>query len=217
MLTRGSKRKLETMLCKNKSNETYFGQNSDDCGDEYEVMCGFASLANSRLVLGLDCRSDTPITPKAMWKYARAAEGLIPTPFLGLGPKKLCDVADLLWSDKLLYELEEEECDAAADLLPGDVVYVSGVELLNTGLPEKYQYELPEDGVDSHIVVVASTDMEAGTITVVNPDRRIKAGNVVVVGEAGLFTLRTREMEEIWHTKRHDGTTTHRCVLRWDT
>ena len=80
----------------------------------------------------------------------------------------------------------------AADLLPGDVVYVSGVKLLNTALPEKYQYELPEDGVDSHIVVVASTDirrvrssstdMEAGTITVVNPDRRIKAGRVVVVG-----------------------------------
>ena len=202
-----------------KSNETYFGQNSDDCGDEYEVMCGFASLANSRRVLGL-----TPITPRALWEQAQAA-GLIPTPFLGLSPKELCDVADLCWSQELLAELEEE-CDAAADLLPGDVVYVSGVKLLNTGLPEKYQYELPEDGVDSHIVVVASTDirrvrssstdMEAGTITVVNPDRRIKAGRVVVVGEAGLFTLRTREMEDIWRTKRHDGTTTYKSVLRWE-
>jgi hypothetical protein len=211
MLTRGAKRKLE------KSNETYFGQNSDDCGDEYEVMCGFASLANSRRVLGLDSDNrllDYPNTPKAMWKYARAA-GLIPTPFLGLGPKELCDVADLFWELEL-GELEGEECDAAADLLPGDVVYVSGVKLLNTGLPEKYQYELPEDGVDSHIVVVKSTNKEAGTITVVNPDRRIKAGRFVVVGEAGLFTLRTREMEDIWRTKRHDGTTTHRCVLRWD-
>jgi hypothetical protein len=75
------------MLCENKDNETYFGQNSDDCGDECEVMCGFASLANSRRVLGL-----TPTTPRALWEQARAA-GLIPTPFLGLGPKELCDVA----------------------------------------------------------------------------------------------------------------------------
>ena len=197
------------------SNETYFGQNSDDCGDEYEVMCGFASLANSRRVLGL-----TPITPRALWEQARAA-GLIPTPFLGLSPKELCRVADLVSPAEVNYIggrcLSENYGFStertAADLLPGDVVYVSGVKLLNTALPEKYQYELPEDGVDSHIVVVASTDMEAGTITVVNPDRRIKAGRFVVVGEAGLFTLRTREMEDIWSTKRHDGTT--RCVLRW--
>ena len=201
MLTRGAKRKLET------SNETYFGQNIDDCGDEYEVMCGFASLANSRRVLGL-----TPITPRALWEQARAA-GLIPTPFLGLGPKELCDVADLVSPADYTHNYFPAVHRTAADLLPGDVVYVSGVKLLNTALPEKYQYELPEDGVDSHIVVVASTDMEAGTITVVNPDRRIKAGRFVVVGEAGLFTLRTREMEDIWSTKRHDGTT--RCVLRW--
>ena len=80
--------------------------------------------------------------------------------------------------------------------------------------------------MDSHIVVVASTDirrvrsssadMEAGTITVVSPDRRIKAGRVVVVGEAGLFTLGPREMEDIWRTKRHDGTTTYQSVLRWE-
>ena len=208
---KGAKRKLETKLCKNKGNETYFGQNIDDCGDECEVMCGFASLANSRRVLGL-----TPITPRALWEQARAA-GLIPTPFLGLGPKELCDVADLVSpADYTHNYLQPWSAPwTAADLLPGDVVYVSGVQLLNTALPEKYQYELPEDGVDSHIVVVASTDMEAGTITVVNPDRRIKAGRFVVVGEAGLFTLRTREMEDIWRTKRHDGTTTHRCVLRW--
>ena len=210
------------------SNETYFGQNSDDCGDEYEVMCGFASLANSRRVLGL-----TPITPRELWEQARAA-GLIPTPFLGLSPKELCRVADLVSPAEVNYiggRCHSESCGfstqrTAADLLPGDVVYVSGVKLLNTALPEKYQYELPEDGVDSHIVVVASTDirrvrssstdMEAGTITVVNPDRRIKAGRVVVVGEAGLFTLRTREMEDIWRTKRHDGTTTYKSVLRWE-
>lgn len=210
------------------SNETYFGQNSDDCGDEYEVMCGFASLANSRRVLGL-----TPITPRELWEQARAA-GLIPTPFLGLSPKELCRVADLVSPAEVNYIggrcLSENYGFStertAADLLPGDVVYVSGVKLLNTALPEKYQYELPEDGVDSHIVVVASTDirrvrssstdMEAGTITVVNPDRRIKAGRVVVVGEAGLFTLRTREMEDIWRTKRHDGTTTYKSVLRWE-
>ena len=210
------------------SNETYFGQNSDDCGDEYELMCGFASLANSRRVLGL-----TPITPRELWEQARAA-GLIPTPFLGLSPKELCRVADLVSPAEVNniggrclsenYGFSTER--TAADLLPGDVVYVSGVKLLNTALPEKYQYELPEDGVDSHIVVVASTDirrvrssstdMEAGTITVVNPDRRIKAGRVVVVGEAGLFTLRTREMEDIWRTKRHDGTTTYKSVLRWE-
>ena len=203
-----------------KSNETYFGQNSDDCGDEYEVMCGFASLANSRRVLGL-----TPITPRALWEQARAA-GLIPTPFLGLGPQELCDVADLVSPADYTHNYFPAVHRTAADLLPGDVVYVSGVKLLNTALPEKYQYELPEDGVDSHIVVVASTDirrvrssstdMEAGTITVVNPDRRIKAGRVVVVGEAGLFTLRTREMEDIWRTKRHDGTTTYKSVLRWE-
>ena len=222
MLTRGAKRKLE------KSNETYFGQNSDDCGDEYEFMCGFASLANSRRVLGL-----TPITPRELWEQARAA-GLIPTPFLGLSPKELCRVADLVSPAEVDYiggRCHSENYGfstqrTAADLLPGDVVYVSGVKLLNTALPEKYQYELPEDGVDSHIVVVASTDirrvrssstdMEAGTITVVNPDRRIKAGRVVVVGEAGLFTLRPREMEDIWRTKRHDGTTTYRSVLRWE-
>ena len=210
------------------SNETYFGQNSDDCGDEYELMCGFASLANSRRVLGL-----TPITPRELWEQARAA-GLIPTPFLGLSPKELCRVADLVSPAEVNniggrclsenYGFSTER--TAADLLPGDVVYVSGVKLLNTALPEKYQYELPEDGVDSHIVVVASTDirrvrsssadMEAGTITVVNPDRRIKAGRVVVVGEAGLFTLRPREMEDIWRTKRHDGTTTYKSVLRWE-
>ena len=210
------------------SNETYFGQNSDDCGDEYELMCGFASLANSRRVLGL-----TPITPRELWEQARAA-GLIPTPFLGLSPKELCRVADLVSPAEVNniggrclsenYGFSTER--TAADLLPGDVVYVSGVKLLNTALPEKYQYELPEDGVDSHIVVVASTDirrvrssstdMEPGTITVVNPDRRIKAGRVVVVGEAGLFTLRPREMEDIWRTKRHDGTTTYKSVLRWE-
>jgi hypothetical protein len=203
MLTRGAKRKLE------KSNETYFGQNSDDCGDEYEVMCGFASLANSRRVLGL-----TPITPRALWEQAQAA-GLIPTPFLGLSPKELCDVADLVSPADYSVQFPSTY-RTAADLLPGDVVYVKGVELLNIALPEKYQYELPVDGVDSHIVVVASSDMEAGTITVVNPDRRIKAGRFVIVGEAGLFTMRMCEMEGIWKTKRHDGTTTHRCVLRWD-
>ena len=154
MLTRGAKRKLE------KSNETYFGQNSDDCGDEYEVMCGFASLANSRRVLGLDSDNrllDYPNTPKAMWKYARAA-GLIPTPFLGLSPKELCRVADLVSPAEVNYiggRCHSENYGfstqrTAADLLPGDVVYVSGVKLLNTALPEKYQYELPEDGVDSH-------------------------------------------------------------------
>ena len=214
---RGAKRKVRTMLGKNKGNETYFSQNTDDCGDEYEVMCGFASLANSRRVLGL-----TPITPRELWEQARAA-GLIPTPFLGLSLKELCRVADLVSPAEVNYiggRCHSENYGfsrqrTAADLLPGDVVYVSRVKLLNTQIPEMYQYELPEDGVDSHIVAVASTDKEAGTITVVNPDRRIKAGRVIA-GEAGLFTLRTREMENIWITKRHDGSWNYRGVLRWD-
>jgi hypothetical protein len=172
----------------------FFCQNATDCGEEYEYMCALVSLSNAHLILGMDV-----VTPRALLNDAYQKKILHP-PMLGIPPN-------------ILVALAISQQAAVDSLQAGDVLYVSGVALLNVGLAPESQFELPD--TDSHVVAVESIDVGSRQVTIINPDRR-KAGRTGFMhGVSGRFVLTFQQLESVWQSVRSDGTSTSRCLIRW--
>ena len=179
----------------------YFGQNATDCGEEYEYMCALASLSKAQLILGLKV-----VTPQALLDKAYQMK-LLRAPMLGTPPDILVAISCTVQPAIITNDLDVES------LQKGDVLYVSGVALLNVGLADSFQFELPD--TDSHVVAVESIDVHSRQVTIINPDRRKAGRSGFMIGVCGRFVLTAKQLDSVWNSTRSDGIKTSRCMIRW--
>ena len=129
----------------------------------------------------------------------------------GLSPLKLHACIELLLAHARL------DCGtrlvelASVDMLrPGTLIYVRSSLMCHFALPNVFdppEHPFTPQEPESHIVMVEGVG--DNTVTVINPD----TGTTGEDQQWGRFTVTWGQLYQVWHTTRHDGSTTERVAI----
>ena len=129
----------------------------------------------------------------------------------GLSPVKLHACIELLLAHAQLdCGTRLVEPASVGMLQPGTLIYVRSSLMCHFALPNVFGP--PEDPFapeepESHIVMVE--DVGDNMVTVINPDTSTQGGDQ----QWGRFTFTWGQLHQVWHTTRHDGSTTDRVAI----
>ena len=179
----------------------YFSQDEETCGSLVDYACGPVSLANAFRILKLPVMTPESIISRFDLK------GFSLRKKKGMSPIELGELASALLPSHHWSVFTNESC-TLEDLRPGDLIWVSSIELINA--QSGIQFELSD--TDSHIVVVEKIDTSTGTIIVINPDCR-KKGKGFSYNKWGRMLIPEASIGSVWQSVRADGSSTDKAAV----
>jgi hypothetical protein len=167
------------------------------------VGCGIVSTHNALALLGQPMHLSVIAGAFLMAKHGELRTGL--------SPLKLHACIELLLAHaRLDCGTRLVELASVGMLRPGTLIYVRSSLMCHFALPNVFdppEHPFTPQEPESHIVMVEGVG--DNTVTVINPD----TGTTGEDQQWGRFTVTWDQLYQVWHTTRHDGSTTERVAI----